>query len=365
MASRAPANVTRVAISLVVALGCMVVVFALTTSAELHHERTYERTLPAADVAGGGKDLLGSSRGHRSRGYKPVLFYVGSQQLERTPQAKSQSGQDMLVARILNGTLHRRGFFVDLAANDARVFSNTFRLETEWGWRGVCVEANPAYLWDLARRRCQLVAAAVSDSPDASVGMTLQAGIGRISTLEDGPTLLPSASYADVPPAHSAQFRTATLESILRVTRAPRLVDYLSLDIEGAEYLALRRFPFDAYRFTLLTVERPPAPLRQLLAARGYRFVLCLTDYGETLYAHESARLDARLHRNLVTAIAAWPVAARESCWFNRLHPVAPPAEQRWPGIPYPPARADDLGGADRSEPQWVVYDDGRFIAPN
>jgi hypothetical protein len=53
----------------------------------------------------------------------------------------SQVGQDRTIAEIFDEK--RGGFFLDLAANDAAVLSNTLTLEQSFGWRGICVEANP------------------------------------------------------------------------------------------------------------------------------------------------------------------------------------------------------------------------------
>ncbi len=59
-------------------------------------------------------------------------------------QWTSQVGQDRTIADIFDGK--RGGFFLDLAANDATFLSNTLMLEQSFGWRGICVEANPGYV---------------------------------------------------------------------------------------------------------------------------------------------------------------------------------------------------------------------------
>jgi hypothetical protein len=59
-------------------------------------------------------------------------------------QWTSQVGQDRTIAEIFDGK--RGGFFLDLAANDATFLSNTLMLEQSFGWRGICVEANPGYV---------------------------------------------------------------------------------------------------------------------------------------------------------------------------------------------------------------------------
>lgn len=58
---------------------------------------------------------------------------------------------------VFNGCISQGGgYFVDIAANDALEMSNTVSLEQNYGWRGLCVEANPRYLPGLQRRNCQV-----------------------------------------------------------------------------------------------------------------------------------------------------------------------------------------------------------------
>jgi hypothetical protein len=63
----------------------------------------------------------------------------------------SQIGQDAAVLAVLEG-LHG-GFFVDLAANEPFYNSNTRSLEREYGWRGLCLDGNPAMLQQLSVSR--------------------------------------------------------------------------------------------------------------------------------------------------------------------------------------------------------------------
>ena len=54
---------------------------------------------------------------------------------------------------------------------------------------------------------------------------------------------------------------------------APEVIDYFSLDVEGAETEILRNFNFNKYTFLCLTVERPTPELNNLLFGNGYLFV--------------------------------------------------------------------------------------------
>jgi hypothetical protein len=57
---------------------------------------------------------------------------------------------------------------------------------------------------------------------------------------------------------------------ILGTAGAPTNIDYLSIDVEGAELRILAEFPFDRYRFAALTIERPTPAVHELLSKAGY-----------------------------------------------------------------------------------------------
>ena len=67
------------------------------------------------------------------------------------------------------------------------------------------------------------------------------------------------------------------------------MVDYLSLDVEGAEENVLRHFNFSKYNFSMITVERPNPRLHSRLIAHGYLFVYTLKGgFGDCLYIHHT-----------------------------------------------------------------------------
>lgn len=51
------------------------------------------------------------------------------------------------------------------------------------------------------------------------------------------------------------EVNTKPLVKVLQENKAPRIIDYVSLDIEGAELDVLKSFPFDSYCVRLWTVE--------------------------------------------------------------------------------------------------------------
>lgn len=154
----------------------------------------------------------------------------------------SQIGQDIwLVERALPGVV---GYFVDCGAFDGLRFSNTAALEAQ-GWRGICVEAAPDALALLRRNR-----------PGAIVVEALVDGEARDRHFDGGRGMLSYALDAGAEARAGARpMRSRTLADILDEHGAPAEIDYLSVDIEGAEADALLAFPFDRYRFAAMTIE--------------------------------------------------------------------------------------------------------------
>lgn len=78
--------------------------------------------------------------------------------------------------------------------------------------------------------------------------------------------------------APAIQMTATTLDSILSRGHAPTFVHFVSLDIEGAEYEALKAFPLDRVRVGVWAIEHnreepKRTNIEKLLAAHGYRRV--------------------------------------------------------------------------------------------
>jgi hypothetical protein len=74
------------------------------------------------------------------------------------------------------------------------------------------------------------------------------------------------------------EFTTVTLGDILERAKAPSFIDFVSLDIEGAELDALRGFPFDKYQIGALDVEHnyeepKRSEIEALMKSHGYKRV--------------------------------------------------------------------------------------------
>lgn len=197
----------------------------------------------------------------------------------------SQSKMDVAVLDVLKGM--EKGYFVDLAASHFRDISNTYMLEQHYLWTGVCIEPDPMY-WSghLENRRCQLYVNPVTGTAGDIVPFRFQHIYGGIvgSEFEQQPT----KGRAKANTTDTVDMVTTTLTLILDDAKAPKTIHYMSLDIEGAEYLAMSSFDFRKYTILVMTVERPKTKLHHLLAKNGFVYIKQLNNVGEFLYVHYS-----------------------------------------------------------------------------
>mmetsp|Transcript_4314 Transcript_4314/g.10411 ORF Transcript_4314/g.10411 Transcript_4314/m.10411 type:complete len:336 (+) Transcript_4314:112-1119(+) len=193
----------------------------------------------------------------------------------------SQARQDEVILSLLRNKTN--GYFVDLAANDATTLSNSYALERFFGWRGLCIEPNPEYWYSLthARKNCQLVGAVVGRKRLEQVNFKFD-GLDHGGIVGNG---FDNGSHLK---RSSTKEYTVPLLEIFKKFDVPKVIDYLSLDVEGAEEFIMNEFPLAEYRIRILTIERPKQNLRTYLESYRYKQVLRLSRWGETLWIHEA-----------------------------------------------------------------------------
>ena len=76
------------------------------------------------------------------------------------------------------------------------------------------------------------------------------------------------------------------LVEIFQRHSVPAVVDYMSLDVEGAASHIMSSFPFQEYYVKALTVERPKENLQHWLRSNNYTFLQEMGSFGEQLWAH-------------------------------------------------------------------------------
>ena len=148
--------------------------------------------------------------------------------------ATSQWCEDVLLLPTLLRAAPAGGTFVELGALDGRLFSNTYMLETCFGWRGLLVEPNPANFAALqaSGRRATLVHSGV-----CSAGSTIRMSVsgGAMAANVDHMSRRHRSMHRHQP---TVSVPCEPLSSIMSRTGHPNAT-LLSLDVEGAEDLVL------------------------------------------------------------------------------------------------------------------------------
>jgi FkbM family methyltransferase len=187
-------------------------------------------------------------------------------------KAVSQLGQDLWV---LEKTHYKRnGYFVEFGATDGVLLSNTFLLEKEFGWKGICAEPNPKFFAQLKEnRQCAVSDQYIAGESGKEVEFILADVYGGSQEYAN------DDAHSDKREAYRAAGWVATLPTLslndfLQQHGAPNEIDYLSVDTEGSEYEILQAFPFDRWRVRLLTIEHNFTPrradIRALMEQHGY-----------------------------------------------------------------------------------------------
>ena len=185
-------------------------------------------------------------------------------------KSRSQLRQDLFVLSQLN--FKTNGFFVEFGATNGITLSNTYLLETEFGWSGILAE--PAKCW--TAELCQNLRAHIElncvwkDSNSTLVfNEVTYAELSTVNSYSD------TDSNGDIrKQGKTYSVETISLRDLLKKYDAPVDIDYLSIDTEGSEFDVLNNFPFCDYSFKVITCEHNFTPMREkiyaLLTNNGY-----------------------------------------------------------------------------------------------
>ncbi|MDE2020333.1 MAG: FkbM family methyltransferase [Patescibacteria group bacterium] len=180
----------------------------------------------------------------------------------------SQFGQDKwLDETVFRGK--RNGIFVEAGALDGISDSNSAFFEKFRGWSGLLVEPNVVAFQMIGRNRptTPAVCAALYDR-NGIVEFTLVSTAGWSGVADD---FEPQHKERIAQSSRTSVTKVPCLTLYEAVTGLPR-IDYLSLDLEGAEPTVLKPFPFNAMEIDVIGVENNYGDERvqAILGAAGY-----------------------------------------------------------------------------------------------
>jgi FkbM family methyltransferase len=189
----------------------------------------------------------------------------------KTYEQYSQGGQDIYVTRILKEK--RDGYFIEIGANNGYTMSNTYLLEKNYGWKGICVEATPYKITELTNNRPNAIC--------ISSAAFLESNLELDFTTCPLDILNVITEYAEIAidflkeNGEIIKVNTRSLTDILNENNAPENIDYLSIDTNGSEYKVLEGIDFTKYKFNVITVknsliEEKQNRIKEILTSNGY-----------------------------------------------------------------------------------------------
>lgn len=177
------------------------------------------------------------------------------------------------------------GYFVELGANDGVTQSNSLYFEKHRNWRGLLIEPTPH----------NFLSCRINRSKNNSIRCVACVSFGydqefvRMAYSNLMSTSLNLESDITDPISHAnlgAQFLKSseevfefgavarTLNSVLVDAKAPPTIDFLSLDVEGAELEVLQGINHRQFRFKFILVEcRDFARMKNYLDNQDYQFL--------------------------------------------------------------------------------------------
>jgi FkbM family methyltransferase len=199
---------------------------------------------------------------------------MAPQALRYLPDSKSQLRQDLFALACLG--FKQNGFFVEFGATDGVSLSNTYLMEKQFGWTGILAE--PATCWHdaLRRNRTSMIDTRCVWRCSGETVQFKQVASAEFSTMSE---YTAADGHNDVRRrGKTYSVATVSLNDLLTQHRAPREIDYLSIDTEGSEFEILKSFDFTQHTFGVITCEHNFTPNRskvfELLRANGYTRVL-------------------------------------------------------------------------------------------
>jgi FkbM family methyltransferase len=218
----------------------------------------------------------------------------------KTYEQYSQGGQDIYVTRILKEK--KDGYFVEIGACDGILISDTYLLEKNYNWKGICVEATPYRIQDLKNNRPNAIC--IESAVFSESNLQLDFTTTSLDFLNAITEYAENAVDFLNENGHIIKVNTKTLTDILNENNAPENIDYLSIDTNGSEFKVLEGIDFIKYNFNVITVKNSSIierqdKIKEILTSNGYskqQTVMMVDNISDDLYVPNSIYIEDHVY---------------------------------------------------------------------
>jgi FkbM family methyltransferase len=217
----------------------------------------------------------------------------------------SQHKQDAVLDQVVF-TNHSPGVFLDIGANDGITYSNTFFLEKERRWNGVCVEPlQKAFEKLKAGRNCILENCAVGSEDKEDDFLQITGYAEMLSGLMKNYNKKHLERVDKEIAAYGGEKKIITIKTVninnLLARHKMFKIDYCNIDTEGSELEIIRAIDFSKVSIGVITVEAnykaERIKMKWLLFLKGYRYITNLGN--DMLFVHKSIVATKDAARNM------------------------------------------------------------------
>ena len=233
---------------------------------------------------------------------------------KRMNMKQSQFGQDIWV--IERTKFKKHGYYVDIGANDGKHWNNTYLLDTEYKWNGLCIDP---ILRNMDERSCHQYKGLVSNKIDY-VTFVLSADQGAGLSGIDGKNMA-HANSPFIMNGNRKKMKTEITQNVFNKFNVPWYVDYLSLDVEGAEMMVLEGIDFDRHRFGIISIEHNHRQtmkenIGRFLISKGYQYATTLGVDDMYIHTGEDLKVGSEQWKNTIIEIMN-PIDGKPMLWFD------------------------------------------------
>lgn len=201
----------------------------------------------------------------------------------------SQKYEDIIIDKLLKHK--KRGFYVDIGANDPDSLSNTKRFYNR-GWHGINIEPNPILFKKLQKKRKKDI--------NLNIGISNQQSQLNFYIFDPHSLSTFSKKQANIYKMNGnkiikkTNIKTVQLKEVFKKYVKNNKIDFISIDTEGYDMLVLKSNDWNKYQPTIICVEvtevtidkninKEHSEIDSFLRSHGYHKITTTTHFGNPL----------------------------------------------------------------------------------